>query len=470
VLAGGRSTRFGGDKLAAIHRGIPLLHHVVLRLGEVCAEVVVILAPDQPEPALPIGVQARFVRDAREGEGPLAGLARGLEATSTELAFVAGGDMPDISTAVLLEMLRVAGEAPVDAVALQDGDRFRPLPSLVRVAPARDTTQAVWHAGERSLRSVLEALRIAVIDEPTWTALDPTRGTLNDVDEPADLTSPGTVGTARVVAAPHDPFQLGGIEVLTVCEGWAPLPLADELPGEDADWPLQRATHPWAFAGDKHWPWHVHAFLLRTPSGDVLVDTGVGAIGPIAPWAEGGEPGAWAGVDVALVRHVVLTHLHADHAGGAVSAAGSPRFPNARYHAHSADWEHFGSKPNGRSYSARMVLDGLEADGTLSLESDDHEVSPGVRVILTPGHTPGHRSVVLTAGGESLLLTGDLLHMPIQVAHPEWRSDHDVDPDTAAVSRVSVLARARDLGWHVAVSHFARPFGHVVPYGWSSKG
>ena len=191
MLAGGRSTRFGGDKLAATYRGVPLLHHPVLRLGEVCHEVVVVIALDQPEPSMPIGAAPRFVRDAREGEGPLAGLSRGLEAASGELAIAAGGDMPDLSTAVLLEMLRVAGEAPVDAVALQDGDRFRPLPSLVRVAPAREAVHALLHAGERSLRSLLNALTVAVIDEPTWTALDPGRRTLFDVDEPADLTPPG---------------------------------------------------------------------------------------------------------------------------------------------------------------------------------------------------------------------------------------------------------------------------------------
>jgi molybdenum cofactor guanylyltransferase len=187
VLAGGRSTRFGSDKLAAIHRGIPLLHHAVLRLGEVCAEVVVVIAPGSPEVAMPVGANARFVRDAREGEGPLAGLLSGLEGISTELAIVAGGDMPDLSTGVLLEMLRVAGETSVDAVALQDGARFRPLPSLVRVAPARDAASALLDAGERSLRSLLQALHAAVINEQTWIALDPSRGTLRDVDEPADL-------------------------------------------------------------------------------------------------------------------------------------------------------------------------------------------------------------------------------------------------------------------------------------------
>ena len=179
MLAGGRSTRFGADKLAAIHRGIPLLHHAVLRLGEVCAEVArghragrsgaVDAARRRPS-----GSSATSGR-ARDRS---LGLVSGLEAASTELAFVAGGDMPDLSTAVLLEMLRVAGEARVDAVALHDADRFRPLPSLVRVAPARDAAGALLDAGERSLRSLLQALRTAVIDEPTWTALDPGRGTL----------------------------------------------------------------------------------------------------------------------------------------------------------------------------------------------------------------------------------------------------------------------------------------------------
>jgi Zn-dependent hydrolases, including glyoxylases len=271
----------------------------------------------------------------------------------------------------------------------------------------------------------------------------------------------------------HAPFRLGDVEVVTVCEGWAPLPLAEEAPGNVVDWSAERAAHPWAFADAEHWPWHVHAFLLRTPAGDVLVDTGVGMFGPYAPWAEEAGLDAWAGIDVATVRHVVLTHLHADHAGGTVFDDGSPRFPNARYHVHPADWDHFGSKPvllaeSERRYDARTVLEGLAADGMVSLEPDDHVVSPGVRVLYTPGHTPGHRSVMLEAGREILLLTGDLLHLPIQVAHPEWPSSHDVDPATGSASRSAILGQARDLGWQVAVSHFARPFGSVSAHGWSS--
>ena len=269
----------------------------------------------------------------------------------------------------------------------------------------------------------------------------------------------------------HDVFRMGDLEVITLCEGFAPLPLQDECPGHDVDWGAERRSHPWAFLDDAHWAWHVHAFWLRTPQGDVLVDTGVGAFGPWAPWAEDSRPQAY-GMDAASVRHVILTHLHADHAGGVVNADGTARFPNARYHVHPADWAEFETNPvirpqDGQRYDARGVMQGLHDDGVVSLDADDHEVIPGVRVLHTPGHTPGHRSVLLDAGPQTLLLTGDALHTPVQVAHPDWASDHDDDAEEASRSRVRLLGRAEQGGWHVGVSHFARPFGTVGPHGWT---
>lgn len=191
VLAGGRSTRFGSDKLAAEVDGVPLLHHPVLRLAEVCREVLVVVAPGVQEPALPMAIATRVVHDATEGEGPLAGVLAGLMESVTDWALVAGGDMPDLRTSVLLEMLRVAGESGADAVALQDADRFRPLPLVLRSAPAREAAHALLHSGERRLRALPDALRTAVLDEPTWLALDPDRATLRDVDEPGDLDREG---------------------------------------------------------------------------------------------------------------------------------------------------------------------------------------------------------------------------------------------------------------------------------------
>ena len=166
---------------------MPLLHHAVIRLAEVCGDVVVVLAPDAPEPPMPLGAPVRFARDAADREGPLAGAYAGLHAVRTDHAVLAGGDMPELQAGVLLEMLRVAADAPVDAVALADGARARPLPCVVRTARARGIAHALLRDGHRRLRDLLDAMTAAVIDEPTWHALDPSRRTLLDVDAPEDL-------------------------------------------------------------------------------------------------------------------------------------------------------------------------------------------------------------------------------------------------------------------------------------------
>jgi len=170
---------------------MPLLHHPVLRLAEVADEVIVVLAPDAEAPSMPPGVAVRLVHDAAEAEGPLAGVLAGLRAVRTDLALVAGGDMPSLVIAVLLELLRVAGEGDIEAVALQEADGFRPLPLVLRTAPAEVAAHALLHDGERRLRALPQALRTAVIDEVTWRALDPAGSTLVDVDAPEDLPAVG---------------------------------------------------------------------------------------------------------------------------------------------------------------------------------------------------------------------------------------------------------------------------------------
>ena len=164
-----------------------MLHHSILRLVEVCDDVVVVIGPDASPPALPPGAPVTIARDAIEGQGPLAGVLAGLAGITNDLAIVVGGDMPELSTPVMLEMLAVVGQTSADAVALADEGRFRPLPIVVRPRRAREVAHAAIHDGERSLRGFLSRLRVAVIDEPTWHGLDPERRTLRDVDEPGDL-------------------------------------------------------------------------------------------------------------------------------------------------------------------------------------------------------------------------------------------------------------------------------------------
>jgi len=203
-----------------------------------------------------------------------------------------------------------------------------------------------------------------------------------------------------------------------------------------------------------------------------VIDTGVGAYPPYRPWARGSGTTAAAafeasGIDTGAVGLVVLSHLHADHAGG-VWAGEGPRFPNARYVLHDADMAFFGD--GHEPYAAVAEMQQLRELGLLDLDPDDRELVAGIRVVHTPGHTPGHRSVILDADEERVVITGDLLHLPIQAARSTWLSSHDEDPATGAESRHRLLAEAGREGWVVGVPHFAHPFGRVDDDGWRSFG
>lgn len=193
VLAGGRATRFGADKLAVEVDGRPLLHHAILAVATVADEVVVVIGSDGARPPLPVDaeVRVRVVRDAVANRGPLAGLAAGLAAARGRLAIVVGGDQPSLSPAVLAELLLWLGpEAdgpPVDAVALAEGGLVRPLPAALRVATVRPIVAALLDGGTWSLMSLFDRVRVGTLGPARWRALDPDGASLRDVDTPADL-------------------------------------------------------------------------------------------------------------------------------------------------------------------------------------------------------------------------------------------------------------------------------------------
>jgi molybdopterin-guanine dinucleotide biosynthesis protein A len=200
VLAGGRSTRFGGDKLATPHRGRPLLHHAVAAVGVCCEEVLVVVAPDR-DPSDPsvdpealgalVRGRVRVVHDPVASGGPLVGVRSGLEAATTEAALLAGGDMPDLVPAVLDDLLERLSIGHAAAVALDDGGGVRPLPAAVRAAPALAAARDLLGGDERSLRALLHALEVVAVDRETWAVLDPRADTLRDVDEAGDLSGDG---------------------------------------------------------------------------------------------------------------------------------------------------------------------------------------------------------------------------------------------------------------------------------------
>src|SRR3954463_12102498 len=142
VLAGGRSTRFGADKLAATVDGVALVRRAVDALAAVTDGVIVVLPPGVERDDLPGNVV--ITHDLQVGEGPLAGLHTGLlAAVRTDEGLVAGGEMPARQPAGLRLLPAPLADASVAAAALADGARARPLPMALRTWPAVDAVHTL---------------------------------------------------------------------------------------------------------------------------------------------------------------------------------------------------------------------------------------------------------------------------------------------------------------------------------------
>ena len=187
VLAGGRSSRFGSDKLAAEFEGRPLLDHALAAMSAVAARIVVVVAPGA-EPAIPGSLpgRVRVIHDPKRFGGPLVGLATALDDVETPHAVVVGGDMPRLVPAVLHRLAVTVGPRHA-AVTLEVPGRIQPLPMALDVAAARAAATIVRARGGRSLRELLAELGAISIPAPVWRALDPGGNTVTDIDRPADL-------------------------------------------------------------------------------------------------------------------------------------------------------------------------------------------------------------------------------------------------------------------------------------------
>jgi len=201
VLAGGRSRRFGRDKLAADLGGEALLAATIAAVTGV-ADGVIVAGPELPDGFRAGEGPVALVRDSEPFAGPLAALANVLRwavPDPGDVAIVVGGDMPRLVPAVLRLMLDVLVEdLAIDAVLLgrpgpsvpPDGGRKprRPvLPLAVRVEVAARASTLAIAGGDRSMQSLVDRLRHVEIPAATWLARDPDASTLLDVDTQSDL-------------------------------------------------------------------------------------------------------------------------------------------------------------------------------------------------------------------------------------------------------------------------------------------
>jgi glyoxylase-like metal-dependent hydrolase (beta-lactamase superfamily II) len=262
---------------------------------------------------------------------------------------------------------------------------------------------------------------------------------------------------------------VGSTQVIALEDGAGPhfQLRTDAFPAASPEhWRQADELDPGAHTAEGTWWLHFRCFALRLADGaTILVDAGIGpAEAPAASWAP--VPGrlpaelAAAGTDPADVSTVVLTHMHTDHVGWAVvGAPGRPYFRNARYLLQQADREAI--EQHSPVLEDRLIGPLLQS-GQLRLVEGDTRLGKGIRVVATPGHTPGHQSVVVEGDDANILITGDLLVHAVQLVAPELPYAHEVDPAAAMASRADWLREISErAGPVLATAHLAQPFGYL---------
>jgi glyoxylase-like metal-dependent hydrolase (beta-lactamase superfamily II) len=158
------------------------------------------------------------------------------------------------------------------------------------------------------------------------------------------------------------------------------------------------------------------------------------------------------------VTMVVTSHAHGDHIKRNTLLEDGrrvPTFPHARYHLARADWDWFSGPGHVPEFDEQLVS--LEGLGLLALVDGELQVTPEVRLAPTPGHTPGHTSVVVESEGQMLIFLGDLCHLPVHVSHPDWTSTFDTHPNLTPRTRAQVFELAVEHRALVVCPHAPSP-------------
>ena len=221
------------------------------------------------------------------------------------------------------------------------------------------------------------------------------------------------------------------------------------------------------------------AFVIRSGDRRIMVDTCIGADRerefPVFTHLQTSflEDLQSLGIAPGDIDTVLCTHLHFDHVGWntrLVDGRWVPTFPNARYllgRREYAHWMHL--RDTGGYHGINHLADAVDPvvdAGLVDFIDASHEVAPGVTLLPTPGHTPDHVSVLIRSQGQQAVITGDMMHHPIQVSLPEHPATFDMDAPAGIATRVAFVERFRDQPVLVIGSHFSDPgAGYIVADG-----
>jgi glyoxylase-like metal-dependent hydrolase (beta-lactamase superfamily II) len=283
-------------------------------------------------------------------------------------------------------------------------------------------------------------------------------------------------------AAAHR-VSVGQIEVIVLDDGAFPGPASlfavNAPPAELAEVVAAEGFDPEAIVLG------IHPLLVETGGQRVLLDAGLGS----------GEPSgtllaslAAEGIAPEEIDVVLITHMHTDHFGGTLDAAGKLVFPNARHLINTAEYDFWAAAPSlgelvipdeFKDLFRQASVAGLQAlDGSGQLEqiAPGDEIAPGVTVVDAKGHTPGQLAVEVISDGEGLLHIVDVAHVPeIQLTNPDWFMAADNWPAWSVTTRQILFDRAADENLLVATYHFPFPgLGRVtkdeIGWVWTPEG
>jgi glyoxylase-like metal-dependent hydrolase (beta-lactamase superfamily II) len=269
-------------------------------------------------------------------------------------------------------------------------------------------------------------------------------------------------------------WQIGKVRVTKVVEApfvWEPTVVIPDVT------PEMVAALPWLhphFVDDAgNMLLSVHALVVESEGRRILVDTCVGN------HKERPHPDMHrldttfladleaAGFPPATFDTVCCTHLHVDHVGWntrLLDGAWVPTFPNARHLFGRIEYDYWKGRHDTRQdpVFTDSVLPVVDA-GLVDLVESDHRLTAEVRLVPTPGHTPGHHSALIESGGGRAIITGDMIHWPLQFAHPDLAVRFDSDAAQGARTRRAFAQQYADTDVLVIGTHFPSPTaGHIV--------
>ena len=267
---------------------------------------------------------------------------------------------------------------------------------------------------------------------------------------------------------PKNVIRVGNAEIMSLSDGMLEFDLCNFFPTIPGDSWQQYESH---LTAEHKVRFNLGSYLIRSDGRTILVDTGLGpkpANAPDAPWGQLMHDFQTHGVRPEEVDMVVLTHLHRDHVGWNLLPEGGtyvPTFPNARYWLSTTDWEvcHRADVQPDRFPNAPTCVWPLAELGLVEFMQGEHSITRELTAVPTPGHTPGHMSILITSRGERALVLGDAAHNPAQIHETDWVSRADMDPDLTKQTRRALMERLEREEIIVAAGHFEAPgFGRIV--------